>query len=243
MNISEQIIYLIVFILPGFLFITSFYAKGRISREDFQNGPLFDTSAFLAIALLLHILVGSIYFGFIDKEFYVCPANKDIIDYIFNDIVFGKGDCSSGTLFLVLMIYLIIISIISSLMGATLITVIENGTLNINYFHGSFYNLIKGKSAPLIKVTLLTDTKINNHILLYEGILEELSLTKNRKINFVVMYGVMKYLLGESAGKAFIDETKGVYVDKDKGSDSYSKIIVYGDNIKNIYFEDFISEL
>jgi hypothetical protein len=130
-------------------------------------------------------------------------------------------------------IYIIINIVISYILGRLFIIVNNSRIIRTELYYGSFYSLISGR-LPLIETSVITKISHEGKILMYSGILEDITFASDRTIDYVMLaYPVRRYFMNLTATPPAT--TDGVYLERPANS-IYASLLINGDDIENIYF-------
>jgi hypothetical protein len=231
-SLSSGTFLVFIILCPGFLFFTTFYSFGRLNRADNQHGPIFDAAAFVAVSTIFHAVVGGAYFLIADNV-----LNTPIIGVLFAPPK-NWNETQIESIISVLILYFVLISVISFLSGYATIRMIESGIINTDIFHGPYYGFVKGKEPPITIVSVLTNIAYTNRLVVYEGIMDEVSFLAYKRINYVAISSPRRFLL--KIKDDTVEPTQSKYhTNIDEEGNLPAILIIPGDKIMNVVFRPY----
>jgi len=236
-SLSGNVFLLFVLLVPGFLFVTAFYMSGRLSRFDFQHGVLFDASALVGLSVAGHLIFGTGYFALVDAVAGQCRISDVLLANVLPGFAAPQPPCGEVSYLAAIAVYALLLAGIAWSLGRLAIRRIEDGTIRLRAFHGVFYEIICGKEDPVVLASIVTDLTYGNRIVVYEGIVREISLTSPRRINSIALAGAKRFLMKIKDDTSEIDENHFSTINDDKPG--VTLIVIPGEQIRNIVFRSF----
>lgn len=203
--LSEGTLFIFAILAPGFLFVFAFYSLGRLTRDDYQYGLVFDIGAVVSASLLFHLIFGLLYFSLINL-LYSCVNGYSFWSLaadLRSSSFFALADENPGFVFLILL-YPVTVCVLSFSVGGLLIREIERGRWSVfrligsQVTHGPIYDAIGfGRNEPLryINVSVLTNINFSGKSVIYEGKAIDVVLGQNNRISSVVIESPYRRLI------------------------------------------------
>lgn len=237
-SLSGNVFLLFILLVPGFLFVTAFYMSGRLSRFDFQHGLLFDASALVGLSVAGHVLFGFAYFPAVEAMTGCTQAAEVVLSQALPMFVSPvEPECGEATYLATFGLYALLLAGLSWLLGRLAIRRIEDGTLPIRAFHGVYYEVICGKEDPVVLASVVTDIAYGNRIVVYEGIVQEISLASPRRLNYLALTAAKRFLLKIKDDTSEIDDRHFSAIDDAEPADTI--LVIPGEQIRNLALRPF----
>jgi len=183
---------LFVILAPGFFFLFFYYAIGKISREDYQYGLVFDIGAIVSASLFLHIIIGLLYFNGAATLYGFHKFWNNFFEIFINQ----KYDVlkSNPRFIISVLLYPFVICGVAGAAGAFIITKIEKGnrewfrSIGRHITHGAIYDAIFDKENEVATAaSVLTNIQFEGKYVAYYGEVVDIIMGTGSKITSVVL--------------------------------------------------------
>ncbi len=132
-------------------------------------------------------------------------------------------------------IFFIFSILISYSLGRFIIYLNNINIFNTDFFYGPFYGIVSGKQQPSIQVSVITNICFDGRYIGYVGLLNDIKVSKKEKIDYVILIFAERYYLDFGKKKSSVS---GFDMLVEDGGDN-SKLMIKGEEIKNIWFDPF----
>lgn len=232
-GLSAQALGLLFLLTPACLFFLSFtYSQGAV-KPEFQRGVLMDSALFVLASSLLHAVVGGTFLAFLEATT-ACKVLQSLAGLASTPNPLPMSErCSIELGFGAGLVYLLLVSIAALLLGWVAAKIVSRTPKLYKALYGPFHDPSQVGSATIVTASVLTDIEKDGKLLMYEGVLDEISLSASRSINYVCLLSPQRlYLtLDDSGAKTSQRES---FVKIDGARSTMSRLVIPGDNIKNL---------
>jgi hypothetical protein len=233
--LSSGTLLLFVLLSPGFFFLFFYYAIGKISREDYQYGIVFDIGSIVSASLFLHIVVGTVYF-LLAAELYGFRKFWPIFFEVF--ISQNYVPLKSNPRFIAWpLLYPFAICSIAGAAGAFFISRIEAGKrswlryIGRNITHGAIYDaMFDGQNEVITLASVLTNIERDGRYVTYHGQVVDIVIGAGSKITSVVLKNPQRLLLTLGRGRFY---ASSIPIDIEMAEDESGTLFIPEANITN----------
>lgn len=241
MKLAWSTIVVLLFLLPGFLFLVGVYSSKYVSRDVAAWKTPGQLAGVLSVAFFIHATIfvffnpvyGPVYAIFSDtwanvsiffdelKELATTGsvANRDVV------VVLAKVG-------LVVIVYIVLTSALGFAVGATTSMLIAKGKLRFLVKHGWAYDLITTMKDGYAVAYVLTRIQSDHRLLMYKGGLTDFLVAPDGRILYLVLSQPARYyMVLEPGSPTTTDPSKWVQV-----SVPTCRLLIEGADIANIVF-------
>jgi hypothetical protein len=238
--LSAQALALLCMLAPACVFFLSFtYSKGAV-KPEFQRGVLMDTALFVLAASALHLYVGGLFLLALEASF-SCRVLGSIahLASVRATSVPPTNQCSAEFGFIAGWVYLNLVTAAAALVGRIGFHIVNNNPNLFRALYGPFHEpALKGKGTYVV-ANVLTDVEEAGRYLMYEGKLDEISISGDKTINYVCLLSPLRFHLEfKKGGTVTLDRSKFVAIDRN--TTTPSRLVIPGDQIKNFLTRTYV---
>lgn len=231
--LSLQALGLFLILAPACVFFLSFtFAKGTV-RPEFQRGVIMDTALFVLAAALLHTVAGGVYIGVLEATF-SCRVLGSIAQLVSERLVaLSPNDrCSLNFGAVAGLVYILALTVVAAGAGLGVMWLVSGSTRLYRAFYGPFHEPKRRGEADIVIADVITDLECDGTYLMYEGQLDEISISGDRKVNYICLIAPKRfYMTVSKEGTATTDRAEFVRIDRNGSGPS--RLVIPGDSIKN----------
>ena len=236
-SFSAQALALFAVLAPGCLFFLSFHHSKNTTKLDLQRGLLIDTALFVLAAAVLHLVVGMILLYSADAVS-ECAVVRSAAALSSARTIPMTGDerCSVHTGVVLFILHTALVATIAIWAGAKAAAYVAGRPSFFAALYGPYYDppreLGRGENIFVI-ANVMTDIEHDGKILMYEGKLEEISLSSTKTINYVCLRGAQRFFLSMKEDTAKTSD-RADFRPVDRNPLPPSRLLIPGEHIKNV---------
>jgi hypothetical protein len=218
----------------GGLFFIGFATRERYAREVIRSTALAEVGLALLFAILLHLCAWQVLYWLFDFSPQRFFRPLEVYDRAPTWLVLSYG----FELLWPILWYVVATAVLGGVIGAFAAWMIVKGPLRFLATHKWVYQLLKfsGRRGRVVTAFVMTTTAEAGKILMYKGSLQELYLSGEGKVSYIVLRSCSRYLMHMNDGEPLTGTQLPLFKD-DSPYRSWDYLMISGDHIANVLFD------
>ena len=254
MSISASTLAVLLFLLPGFLFLVGCFNAAR-TKPSIRLSALSTLLVIFSISLAVNSISFPIYTNLLSKIGLFLEINENgffIIDKTKNTCAIPlkcipKKNIDSFDFFLFNYYWYVFFYVFFSLLASYFLgimymylVVTRFAFFGTDLYHGPLYKFVAGKKRPYPVVSILTNICVGSYYVGYEGYATHFELKENNKIDYVALELAKKFTFKVTEDgllkteKSITDVELPGYYSKINADDTDHVLVIDGEEIMNI---------
>lgn len=253
MSLAWTTVAILVFLLPGIVFLAGLYSRERYSRDAVLKSPLIP----LAYALGASFFVHGLYYTLIDPVFGHIGFPRVDLKYVFailegandKELTLAKITENISDYRAYIFLYVLSTTVAGFLIGVLYSKLIVKGWLPSLSQHTWIKSLIRLHQKSYVYAYVLTRIQNGDLVLIYRGVLFEFYTKEDGTLSYLVLTGAKRgYLklkqdkpvtteltaIGETSGKIEDEAT----ISSGEINSKIAHLLIEGEDISNVIFEE-----
>lgn len=234
---TAQAFALFFVLAPGGLFFLSFHSSPSTTKLDLQRGPVLDTAFFVIAASVMHLFAGlALLYG--ADALASCSVVRSLAALAGASPTTLSADrrCGTHTGVLLAASYFVLVNAAAWVAGRSAAGFVASHPRLFGALYGPYYDPPRfggADQAPIIIANVMTDVEHEGRVLMYEGRLDELSLSPSKTANYVCLTNAQRFYMHLGRAEATTSQRRN-FKSVDRKGVPASRLMIPGDKIKNV---------